>query len=242
VLVQADQLLEGRRVAAASPLDELMLGIQWPAHHRLLYAAARTKVPEPPGALRRIVGVKRFVAVLAALAVTLALAGAAAAKEVERVQACGRDGCADVRVHGDREALVEVGTAAAGPRRSGPGFLRLRITVGDGVGHVRIDQLYVPRRDLVAFRDEVGEWRWATAPATLRAAVRGVRPLPASQLPRGAARTPPAHVVEAVAPARDALAGTAGGGVPAWAVIVAAAALVALAALGGWTALRPPRR
>ena len=172
---------------------------------------------------------------LAAVA-ALALAGPASAKEIERVQVCGRDGCADVRVPRDAEALVELGAAAAGPSRGGPGFVRLRVTIGDGVGHVRLTQLYLPASDLVAVRDDAGTWHWgeasgATAGA-LRRVVRGVRLLPASRLPARAARSS--------APARSVA--RAGGGLPAWAVIAAAAALVALAARGGWTALRPPRR
>jgi hypothetical protein len=182
----------------------------------------------------------RRLAVLPLAAVAFAFAAPATAKEVQRVQVCGRDGCVDAPVPDDPEALVELGTAAAGPSRDGPGFLRVRITVGDGVGHVRITQLYVPDGDLVAVRDDARNWSWSEASgataAALRTVVRGVPPLPASRLPAGAARsTPPAAPARPVSRAGD-------GGLPAWAVIAAVAAVVALAARGGWTALRPPRR
>jgi hypothetical protein len=164
---------------------------------------------------------------------------AATAKEIQRVTACGADGCVEVGAR--TEALLEVGDAAGGPTARGPGFVRLHVTIGDGSGaHARITQLYVPARDLVASHDDEGGWRWWTpGPASavaLRRAARGVRPLPAAQLPAEAVRTVPAVAPAAPAVVREG----AGDDLPRWGWAAMAAALAAVAAAGG-TVLRRRR-
>ena len=50
-LVGADERVERRGVASARPVEELVLPVGRPAHHRIIYAAARRVVPgtrEPP--------------------------------------------------------------------------------------------------------------------------------------------------------------------------------------------------
>jgi hypothetical protein len=144
----------------------------------------------------------------------------AAAKGVIKATVCGADGCRAVAVRSHDPALVEMGAEADGPRASGPGFVRLHITIGEGkdAAHgVRLTQLYVPARDLLAVHEDSGGWVWTTPlPAGSRAlqrAARGVRPIPARRLPRAAL---PAHPrPPTVRPAAVDTAG-AGGGRPGW--------------------------
>jgi hypothetical protein len=96
----------------------------------------------------------RALAVVVALAL-LALAPAAAAKEIKRAQVCGSDGCATVQDSSDREILVDGGP----PRRPPPAapYYVLRLTIGTGQGHT--DRLLVdavPMRR--ALRGASGTW------------------------------------------------------------------------------------
>ena len=134
-----------------------------------------------------------------------------------------------------------MGAEADGPAASGPGFVRVHITIGEGkdAAHgVRLTQLYVPRRDLLAVREDSGGWVWTTplpaGSAALQRAVRGLRTIPARRLPRAALPTPRRAV--AVRPAAVDTAG-AGGGPSGW--LLAAGALLVVAA--GFVARRRGR-
>ncbi|MGZ4278554.1 MAG: hypothetical protein ACXVFK_16330 [Solirubrobacteraceae bacterium] len=164
---------------------------------------------------------------LATVAALLALAAPAHAKGVVKVMACGADGCRDVTARAKSPALMEMGAEQGGPTAAGPGFVRLRITIGDGGAHgVKLTQLYVPARDLLAVHEDGGGWVWTTPlPAgseVLRRAVRGVRPLPARRLPAAALRTVPSP---APGPVAVRTAG-ADGGVPTWAWALAGLVVV----------------
>lgn len=179
---------------------------------------------------------------LAVAAALLAVAAPAHAKGVIKATACGADGCRDVTVRAHDPSLLEMGTAAAGPTAAGPGFVRLRITIGDGhADGVKLTQLYVPKRDLVAVREDGGGWVWTTplpaGSAALRRAVRGVRPIPARQLPTAALRTDPPPAPRPVTSAPAATVDTAGGGVPAW-FVGGGALLVLAAAFAAWRRAR----
>jgi len=178
---------------------------------------------------------------LVAVAVLLVVSAPAAAKGVIKATVCGADGCRAVAVRAHDPALVEMGAEADGPSASGPGFVRLHITIGEGkdAAHgVKLTQLYVPARDLLAVREDSGGWVWTTPlPAGSRAlqrAARGVRPIPARRLPRAAlpTRRPPAA-------ARPAAVDTAGAsGTPSgW--LLAGGALLVVAA--GFVARRRSR-
>ena len=190
---------------------------------------------------------RRRLTALAALPLAAAALAAAPAqaKQIQRVTACGADGCVDVTKRAATEALLEVGAAAGGATANGPGFVRLFVTVGEGDGaHERIAQLYVPARNVAASHLDGGAgWQWwtpdATATAALRRAVGGVRPLPASRLPRAAVRT----ALPAPAPRRPAVsqAGAGGGGMPAWGWALGAV-LAMVAVVCGRAALRSHRR
>ena len=178
---------------------------------------------------------------LAVLAALLATAAPAHAKGVIKATVCGADGCRAVAVRSHDPALLEMGAEADGPTASGPGFVRLHITIGEGgdpAHGVKLTQLYVPARDLLAVHEEDGGgWVWTTPlPAgskALRRAVRGVRTIPARRLPAAALRTAPApeaRVVETVtAPAADTETAGAGDGIPAWAWPLLALILVVAA-------------
>ena len=165
---------------------------------------------------------------LAAVAVSLAVAAPAHAKGVIKATACGADGCRAIATRAHDTSLLEMGAEADGPTASGPGFVRLHITIGedgDPAHGVKLTQLYVPARDLLAVHEDSGGWVWTTPlPAgskALKRAVRGLRPIPARRLPAAARRTAPApeaRVVETVtAPAADTRTAGAGNSIPAWA-------------------------
>ena len=145
----------------------------------------------------------------------LALPGAAAAKEIESVQACGADGCADVTTRVTPAAL-DGGGRGGPPDRPAP-FYRIKVVAKAGHERARWSFLYVPSAQKVRGAD--GTWM-NPATASLHALdrlVRGRRPLAAAR-PAPQPAVPPA-------PASDA-------GVPAaaWAFGIAGAA--ALAACG----------
>ena len=151
--------------------------------------------------------------VVAALLVT---AAPAHAKGVIKATVCGADGCRAVAVRSHDPALVEMGAETDGPTASGPGFVRLHITIGEGddpAHGVKLTQLYVPARDLLAVREDGGGWVWTTPlPAGSQcAAAGGARrahdpraPPPRAALPTGRGRrrrapppsTPPARAAD----------------------------------------------
>lgn len=173
---------------------------------------------------------------LAVFVVLLALSASAHAKGIVGATACGADGCRDVTARAHDPALLEMGTAAGGPTATAPGFVRLRITIGEGgdAAHgFKLTELYVPARDLLAVREEGGGWVWTTplpaASATLQRAVDGLRPIPARRLPRAALladRPPAARPLAATRPAARVANAGAGGGLTAW--IVAGGAVLLL--------------
>lgn len=136
------------------------------------------------------------IALLVTLA-ALALPAAAPAKGVVKVVVCGADGCTNVTSKARDTHLMDLGGATGGPTANGPGFVRLRVSIGEGGrSRVTVRQLYVPARDIIATREDGGGWVWTAAlPDTsriLRRISRGVDPIPASRLPAAALRTAPA--------------------------------------------------
>ena len=173
---------------------------------------------------------------LAVVALLLLVSAPAHAKGVIRATVCGADRCRDATPRAHDPALVEMGAEADGPTASGPGFVRLHITIGEGgdAAHgVKLTELYVPARDLLAVREDSGGWVWTTplpaGSAALQRAARGLRPIPARRLPRAALRTAPLpHPATATPPAAKVDTAGASGGISGW--IVAGGALVVLAA------------
>src|SRR6476661_3252184 len=96
---------------------------------------------------------------LAVLAALLAGAAPAHAKGVIKATVCGADGCHAVAVRAHDPTLLEMGAETDGPTASGPGFVRLHITIGEGgdpAHGVKLTQLYVPARDLLAVQEDGG--------------------------------------------------------------------------------------
>jgi hypothetical protein len=96
----------------------------------------------------------RALAALVALAL-LALAPAAAAKEITEAQVCGSDGCASV----DDSAALEILADGGPPRRPPPAapYYVMRLTIRTGRGHTdRLLSEVVPMRR--ALRGDGGTW------------------------------------------------------------------------------------
>ena len=114
---------------------------------------------------------------------------------------CGADGCRAVAVRAHDPALLEMGAEADGPTASGPGFVRLHITIGEGgdpAHGVKLTQLYVPARDLLAVHEDGGGWVWTTplpagSTALRRAVARRAHDPRAPPARRRAARPAPAR-------------------------------------------------
>jgi hypothetical protein len=174
---------------------------------------------------------------LASALAALLLPAPAPAKGVVKVVICGQNGCADVTRHARDTRLMDMGGAAGGPTANGPGFLRLRVSIGEGPDTVAtLRQLYVPARNIVAAQEDGGGWVWYSAlPETtriLKRAARGMTPYPATRMPAAALRTtpPPQPPKTAPAPAK-----TETSGLPWW-------PLAALVILVGAFAARRVRR
>jgi hypothetical protein len=158
------------------------------------------------------------IALLTATA-ALALPGAAAAKEIASVQACGADGCDDVTSIAT-PAVLDGGGRGNPPDRAAP-FYRFKVVVKAGDERARWSFLYVPSAEKV--RGDDGTWMNPATPSlhALDRLTRGKEPLPASRLalptPGEASAPPPPAASSSSVPA-------------AWAFGIAGA--VALAACG----------
>ena len=161
----------------------------------------------------------------------LALAPAAAAKEIQSARACGADGCRNVTAL-ITETSLEGGPPGAAPHARAP-FYVMRYTMREGPQRVRFSTIFVPSAGKIRNADG----RWMNPPessvAELRRAVRDITPYPAARLPLPPPL--PASALPASAPpARDT-----GGGVPVlvWALL-AAAGIAALAGAARMVVLR----
>jgi hypothetical protein len=153
-------------------------------------------------------------------AAVLALPGAAAAKEIVAVEACGAGGCEDVTAITSHAAL-DGGGRASPPGAAAP-FFRIEVTIRGGEELAGWTFLYVPSAQKVQMDD--GTWANPTT-ASLRALdriVKGRTPLPASRLAL------PSTPGEAPAPPPPAASDSGGVPAAAWAFgIAGAAALLA---------------
>jgi hypothetical protein len=170
---------------------------------------------------------RSLLALAAAVAALAVLPGAAHAKVVMSLVACGSSGCIDVTESGKvGHAVLDGSAPIIGPSRAEP-FLRLRYGIGDGKELVeRFTTTFLPASGLI--RNADGTWMRMDPDgvALLRTRTRGLEPFAASrlELPAAARRGEAAPAAGAPAAPDD------GGGLPAW-VLISAAVAVALAAL-----------
>ena len=159
---------------------------------------------------------RRFLLIVLSGAVLAASTPAAHAKGIERVLACGADGCTDVTqrlgIGPGTHAHVILGTGRRTTAPTGVGFARLDVGLGDGRGNVldTIVLAYAPAAGRIRSLDEHGEPAWFTVRpeqrAALRRAIAGLRLLPPGQVPPTEIPSPRpvARVVEVFAPATPA--------------------------------------
>jgi len=168
---------------------------------------------------------------------------AASAKEVEKVEVCGAQGCSNVTKDVGESLFFDMTTPGDPPRASA--FVRIRFTVGDGSGknHDTFAMLTTADGRHVRSGGPNGAPAWfdltSEQAAAVRRAIRGVAPFPASRMPATKPYEPPtARVVETFSPAETAPA-TDGGGISSTTIVlIGAGAAVALLA----TAARRRRR
>jgi hypothetical protein len=177
-------------------------------------------------------------ATLAAAALLLA-PGAALAKEVSAVTACGGGDCRTVAVHGqDGMGLLPSGRGGGPPEHRAP-FYRLTLRIGaDGQVEGRIHVLYAPSLRLTAMDEPGANVSWETPPPAARRiadrATRGLPPRPAAGMP--IERPAAARIV----PPDPTPAGTQDGdaGIP-WPAVGGGVLVALLAAALGVRAARP---
>jgi hypothetical protein len=182
----------------------------------------------------------RIIPLSIVIALTLAVAGTAEAKNISSVEACGASGCQDVTsaTHHDWSAFNFGSTTTSAPKTAA--FYKVTIGIG---GHDHWSFLFAPSAGKARLPDEPGTYRWlALSPATVQRLERmigDVKPYPPDRLASTIdASVPRAQVVETYEPARTAR--DSGGGVDA-APIAAVGALAAIA-LGGVALARRGRR
>ena len=151
--------------------------------------------------------------VLVAVVLLLAVAPAAVAKEISKVEVCGSDGC-NVLVAGEgppgngitqRELLAfteVVGPTDPPPAASGWFWVRITMT-HDGVDENSWTNAWVPSARLLRARDDTGKgFTWFTVPRdtalSFRKVTRMLDPLPAATLRGLDAKLPPPRVDSAV--------------------------------------------
>lgn len=188
---------------------------------------------------------RRTVLIIALAAVAAAgAAPAAQAKGIERVLACGADGCADVTqrlgIGPGTHAHVILGTGRRTSAPTGAGFARLDVGLGDGRGNVldTIVLAYAPAANRIRSLDEHGDPAWFTVRpeqrTALQRAIAGLRLLGPDQVPptRAPRPVPVARVAEVFVPAASAAtARREKGGAGATVPLVVAGVLLALLAL-----------
>lgn len=191
-------------------------------------------------------------AVLAVSLTAVLAVPAASAKEVEKVEVCGAEGCADVTGKVGESLFFDMTTPGDPPRASA--FLRVRFTVGDGSGEHHETFAMLVTADGRHLRsggpDGAPAWFDMTSEQTaaLRRAIRGAEPFPASRMPATKPYEPPtARVVETFSPA-DATTDTAtdtatadDGGSGVAAMLLGGGALLALLAGAAVRRRRLPR-
>jgi hypothetical protein len=189
----------------------------------------------------------RRLLLLFALLVLAAVPQAAGAKQIDRVEVCGADGCQAVlkgSSNEDRHVLMDGGPQASAPKAPGPYFTIKVSVLTDQPGHHEvIRNRWFPKVHMLAARDwNSGETIWMTPyDSTIRAfdrAVRGIRPHPASALPASVLKSelPQARVHLVINPP-DGGDDDGGGGPPGWALAAGGAVLV-LGAAGLFVARR----
>jgi len=180
------------------------------------------------------------------------VAPAAQAKGIERVLACGADGCTDVTqrlgIGPGTHAHVILGTGRRTTAPTSAGFARLDVGLGDGTGRIldTIVLAYAPAAGRIRSLDEHGDPAWFTVRpeqrAPLRRAIAGLRLLPPDQVPptRVPGPVPVARVVEVFTPAATAAARARGNG-DATVPLVGGGLLLALLGVVAARRLRPRR-
>jgi hypothetical protein len=195
----------------------------------------RTRDPalrEPAACAGCIPGMRRL-AVVIALLMTLAVAPAAHAKELQAVKACGTDRCVSSKDRSVLAALRDGGPPSVPPGSRARSIL-LRVSVGDGSGKEMGVWMvaWVPKFHMLVSEDGA----WMAPPArsvrVFERLTRGLKTFPPSELHRlgqaeidlpTAAPPPPIRPAPAGAPAKaDADASLD------WLLIVPAAAAIAL--------------
>lgn len=159
---------------------------------------------------------------VAVVAVLLAAAPAASAKEITGMKICGREGCAALE-RGVGQRFHNTGALSGAALERDPGrvpYYRLVTLFGDGNGGVagRVSLAYSPR--LRAVLDTQGPGTWSRVKASVAArldrSAGGLTPLSATQLTTDGAgvREPEVWEPWREAEAADAEADDGGGGVP----------------------------
>jgi hypothetical protein len=174
----------------------------------------------------------RRAAIAIGLALLLAAAQPAAAKEVSSAKVCGANGCREVKDRSLLAALPEGGPPAPPPNRPS-GWYRATLTISAEGARDRFSVAIVPASRYIRGHGELGDgYTWMhmsdrTAGAYGRIA-RGLEPFPASKL-RGLHQRPPAaRAGQVVEPAADP---GRSGGFPWLGTLVGAAAALAAAAV-----------
>jgi hypothetical protein len=170
-------------------------------------------------------------ATLIVVLATLVLAPAAAAKEITAVKACGDNGCVTTKDPAILQGLMNGGPPTVPPDAQAPA-VRLTASVAERPGGkvmARFQSQWVPSLGLLVGED--GTWMELPASAARALNALDVEPFPAT----GAAPQP------ASSPAPVPPATHDGGGAPAWVLIAAGLAIVALLVGGVLYVLRRPR-
>jgi hypothetical protein len=151
---------------------------------------------------------KRVLCAAALLALPLAAAGPAAAKEIKSAKVCGANGCNEVKEKKSLAFLAEGGDPTDPPDHPSAWF-RATLTVGDEEHSDSWSVAVLPALRMVRSYDESrNQYVWMpisaeSAKAYTRAA-GGLKPFPASKLRGLEQRLPEAHVVETFDPAGSA--------------------------------------
>ena len=175
---------------------------------------------------------------LAIAAVALGPAAAASAKEIDQVKVCGADGCHDV-TDGTTMAIADGGPPTDRPGTATPSYrVEISMKVPEGEDVAGWSFLWVPAAEKIALEDGT----WTNPPSTtideLKAATRGIEPLPASKLalPEPVAAEPPAAAPAQAPPPPD------DGGLPTAVLVFIAAGVLGLAAVLARRATSAPGR
>jgi hypothetical protein len=177
--------------------------------------------------------------ILIAIAGALALAPAAAAKEVSKVEVCGTSGCTSIP-RDDLGAFMDGGLPADPPAHAARWYT-IRYTISPGKGEdmkpFKFRNAYVPGANLLRERGEGSKFGWSEPSAAfvraVRPAIREVTAFPAARLRGLDAKLPDVAVTETVPAPADPPAATGDSTPWGWIVLagIAGAALLAAVAL-----------